>query len=425
MDISFGLASFDVSAENLEIVKTRKHTRGWNFGRGGSIQSKPLVHGDLIYFGANDGYVYCLDTKKREYMWTYRTDDRIICITPAPFGDIIIVPSFDGYVHAINRATGKLVWKYNVGSEMIATATVFGNSVFFTARNGFLYELDAGSGLEIKRRGFGDEFSSCPYVDEKVVIVGSQDGNLYCIRRDDFSELWRCHTGDELFNLIEFAVEGGTLIFASMDNYLYKIEIEDGHELWRFRTGKYGNTTTAVIRDGIVYYGSRDAIFYAIDFEDGHELWRFRTNGIIGGSSVAAFWKNYIFIDSGGEIFALDRSGKEVWRHSTQYDISGSTPVILDDRLYIGMWDCHMHCINPLRGEELWKIPTNMLEPSYIPAANDAFEVRIKKQVGNEEYQEDENKMYETRNIDMSSNVYGGISEYAGKSEYTSTSEYT
>ncbi|MBN2101686.1 MAG: PQQ-binding-like beta-propeller repeat protein [Candidatus Aenigmarchaeota archaeon] len=423
MDFSFSFDDFGTVSEDFEIVKIKRHERGWKFGRGGSILCRALVLNGLIYFGALDGILYCLDPEKRDYKWTFKTGDRIVN-SPANFENLIIIPSYDGRVYAVDSESGKEVWQYNEGSEMIAKPTVFEGKVYLTARNGFLAELDAKTGEEIKKKNFGSELSSCPLVKDDVIIFGSQDSNLYCLRRSDFTELWRFKTGNEIFNLLEFPEKDGIVLFASMDSYLYAVRISDGKEVWRFRTGKYGNTTSAVIKDDIVYYGSRDHVFYAIDFGTGREIWRFHTNGTVGGAAVAEFYRNLIFIDSGGELFALTKAGEEVWRHSTQYDISGSTPVIHKEKLYMGMWDCYFYCLDPETGVEFYRIQTSTLETAYLPPANEAFEARVRKHVEEEDWTGTDEDKYTSQNIDMSSDVYSMKSEYAHKSEYKTSSEY-
>ena len=44
----------------------------WRFVPGGRIDSSPAIYKGLVYFGASDGFVYCLDLSNGELRWRYQ-----------------------------------------------------------------------------------------------------------------------------------------------------------------------------------------------------------------------------------------------------------------------------------------------------------------------------------------------------------------
>jgi len=77
MDIGFetfesGFTDLDVDVEDVEFKRIKKFDRIWKFSEGGSI-CYHVIHENIIYFGAMDGYVYAIDFKTREVLWRFKT----------------------------------------------------------------------------------------------------------------------------------------------------------------------------------------------------------------------------------------------------------------------------------------------------------------------------------------------------------------
>ena len=44
---------------------------------GSPIQSNPVLNGDMIYFGTDDGYLHAVDTARAEEKWKYKANGSI------------------------------------------------------------------------------------------------------------------------------------------------------------------------------------------------------------------------------------------------------------------------------------------------------------------------------------------------------------
>jgi outer membrane protein assembly factor BamB len=63
------------------------------------------------------------------------------------------------------------------------------------------------------------------------------------------------------------------------------------------------------------------------------------------------------------------RSGKEVWRYTTEHQVTGS-PIVYRNALYCGSVDGHLYCLDQRGGQLRWKY--NTLKPiTATPAAYD------------------------------------------------------
>lgn len=164
----------------------------WKFKTGGEVASSPAVGaGGLIYFGSDDGYLYCLNADgtlrwklelgtgvtsgvtlnvqtgmiyvaagNSEYAvnangtlaWSFATGRAIIAnATLSPSNTTLYVVSFDHYLYALNAATGTVNWKFMANDGMDATPTVSTAGTIYAGSYDYnLYSLtDTGSGYHV------------------------------------------------------------------------------------------------------------------------------------------------------------------------------------------------------------------------------------------------------------------------------------
>ena len=157
MDIGFEgfeTSDFDVDVEDLVIKKTKTYDRVWNTGLGGSIDNNPIIHKGVIYFGAQDGYVYGVDEKTGKIVWIFKTNDLIVASSPAIFENSVIIGSFDYNMYRIHSSPDtKLAFVANGWTEEeIKNWTVKAHKSFYL-RPGFLIRqvLEIRSFLDIQR----------------------------------------------------------------------------------------------------------------------------------------------------------------------------------------------------------------------------------------------------------------------------------
>ena len=77
----------------------------WSFDTGDSIESSPVVVGNRVYFGSENGYVYCLDASSGNEIWNFTTNNEVDS-TPAVVDGVVYVGSSDRKLYAIDANTG-------------------------------------------------------------------------------------------------------------------------------------------------------------------------------------------------------------------------------------------------------------------------------------------------------------------------------
>lgn len=208
-----------------------------------------------------------------------------------------------------------------------------------------------------------------------IVIIGSEDGNLYGYRAADGSELdWSPFTaGGKIWSTP--TVHNGIAYFGSQNRRVYAVDLRDGRLLWQYETGG-AVMGKPLIANGLVIIGSFDKKLYALDADDGEVEWTFEGGNWFWGGPVTD--GETIFAPGmDGNLYALDFDApapgavKEArWQHNMESPMV-SRPALVPLGLAIAAKDGRMRLLsvqptNLESGEVISNLPS--LERSEIKA---------------------------------------------------------
>ena len=89
-----------------------KVTKRWTWSPDFETRPSPLTTvANLMFMGAEDGIVKCVDLRTGETRWEYATAGPIL-MPPTVWQGRVLVGSGDGYVYALVADTGKLLWRF-------------------------------------------------------------------------------------------------------------------------------------------------------------------------------------------------------------------------------------------------------------------------------------------------------------------------
>ncbi|NIO22788.1 MAG: PQQ-binding-like beta-propeller repeat protein [Candidatus Aenigmarchaeota archaeon] len=417
----FESSDFDVGIEEVEVRKTKTYDRIWKMSIGGSIDSSPVIRDGIVYFGCCDQNVYAVDISNGQEIWRVKTDGIITDSTPIFHGDVFFIGSFDGKLYAIDSKKGEIIWTFQTGDSIFVSGALGREKFYFGSKDGYVYCITI-EGKEAWKFRTGGPVASMPRLYNGRLYVTSYDHNMYCLDAETGKEIWRLTTGDEMVNDVPFCIYKDIIYFASMDSFVYAADVETGKLVWKKKTGNFGNSGgTPTVRKGILYHGSRSGVLYALDPESGKELWQFSAGGAIIDQSYIMYKEQVIFGCEDGNIYAVSNEGKEVWRFKTGGKIYNE-PLIHDDLLYFGSWDCNLYCINLETRKEVWRFVTSTKVPSSKPPLNEVFEVQVKKETHIEDAVSEDK--YNSKKEEVSLSDYHVTSEYSTTSEYKQKSDY-
>ena len=230
----------------------------------------------------------------------------------------------------------------------------------------------------------GGKVFSSPAVINGIVLIGSEDKNLYAIDIKTGTQKWKFTTGGPVYS--SPAVYDNTIYFGSFDGYYYALDFTTGKQKWKFKTGgekQNGDTSYWGMKpvgmymkdlwdfflsspivdksgeDVNVYFGSSDGNLYAVNAKDGSVKWKFNTNGSIHSSPT--LYNGIIYIGSWNTyLYAINaKTGKEQWKFKTgeQVAMAGilASATVENGVVYFGARDAHLYALKADNGSLLWK----------------------------------------------------------------------
>lgn len=159
--------------------------RRWAFEAHGLICALPLVHREVLYFGAHDGVFYAISLDGA-LLWRAELADRVSGGAAAD-ADLVIFGGWDNHVRALHAQTGEEVWTFDAAAPIVATPVVVDGTVYIGTDGGKLLALDSQNGQRVDVFPTGDplerEIKKAPLVAGDRLIVASHSGGVFALRR--------------------------------------------------------------------------------------------------------------------------------------------------------------------------------------------------------------------------------------------------
>lgn len=296
----------------------------WRVQTDGPIYGKPVIDGERIYIGGEDGKLRAIDKATGDVEWDYEAAAGIGSGTG--FDDLrAYVISRDGLVHGIDKATGEGLWTFATGGE--------------------------------KKWDYWDIFLSTPVADDQHwLYFGSGDHHVYSINKRGGTLRWKFETGAIVHG--DPVLSGEKVIIGGFDGRMYALDKADGRNLWAFKT--VGNAYfrageipgSAAVADGIVYFGSRDYNLYAVLEETGTGAWNERTPSWVVAKPLIADGRLYVGISDGPRIFSFDaKSSREYWMTRLGLNVFGGAEAVGSELIAVASLDGRINLLNRETGE--------------------------------------------------------------------------
>jgi outer membrane protein assembly factor BamB/predicted phosphodiesterase len=199
---------------------------------------------------------------------------------------------------------------------------------------------------------------STPAVEGDNIIVGNQDGKLYCLSLASGKEKWNYQTNGPIFS--SPAIAKGYAVFGSADDNVYCVSIKDGKLKWKKESGA-AVLGSPLIQKDTIFIGGSDHSFMALDFNSGNIIWKFEglegpvvcTPLLYDGKIIFGAWDR--------NLYALDiKTGRSVWTWNNgstvrNYSPAACTPVAKEGIVYVVAPDRYISAIDVNDGKTLWR----------------------------------------------------------------------
>jgi outer membrane protein assembly factor BamB len=308
------------------------------------------VSDGVIYVATRDGNVWAL--REKEPLERNRVPDRVWEYRPAE-----------------NHELGSVFGPPAVGKEFVYVGGSFeeGDMGRLVALKKAAEDGDVGGdqpGDRIWEKDLPGAIVGGPVLAQGMVLVGSEDGNLYAFDAGTGDRLWtftiegpKSGNDKEKFIWSTPTVSNGVVYFGAMDDYLYAVSLEEGLEvgdrlLWKRKTGGAVVAQPLVVEDRIIF-GSFDRKLYALDGQDGGRvIWTFEADNWFWAGAASDGEVVYA-VSMDGTVYALDVDRREgdppLWAHDLG-DAVSAAPVLLGDVLVVSTQNGNLSLLNTSNG---------------------------------------------------------------------------
>jgi outer membrane protein assembly factor BamB len=340
----------------------------WKYNADAPIRSSVAYSNNSIFFGTSRGELISLDQKTGAVKWKYKSAYAINS-SPTCYNGKVFFSDNQQTLFALQGSTGKLIWKTSLGESLnyewafdyfYSSPTVAANKIYIGSKDGNIYcisEADGKISWKFKTTGI---VRSTPAVKDGIVYAGSTEGILYALNAQDGKETWKFQVAGNSMKNEDFGfdrraiisspvVSGNKILVGGRDGFLYAVNKQTGKEEWRVDHQVSWVISSVAVKDTIVVTGTSDGRFVqAVSLNTGKEIWKYRTRNIVWSSPLIV--NDQVYIGSHeSQLFCFDlHTGKRLNSFQTGGTIF-TAPVLRDSLLYFGCDDGYLYALKPAR----------------------------------------------------------------------------
>jgi outer membrane protein assembly factor BamB len=312
----------------------------WKFPTGYRVASTPTIVGDTVYTGADDGYIYAIDADAGTEVWKRYAgglqEDTLLSSmvqkrsSPIVVDDMLYVGAMDGNLYCLDIADGSVEWTYAVSdtaSSLCGSPIVAEDVVYIASGDGRLYALDAVAGTYLWNATLTPDaryMSGTPTVIEEmgIIIATAHTGGLFG------QQYWRGYNTTD-----------GSLLWDEGLSYAWGGTTPAVHPPTYHWNGTHG----------IVYIpeGSYAAAWVIVNSTYVERVWAQWTGRQVYTPLILADSLDGGRLYYGSDVYSISTVDAEDGSPISSYTTDGqvySTPAIYDGRLYVGSYDFHLYC---------------------------------------------------------------------------------
>ena len=244
-----GVVIAGASSGEVVAIDAQSGQERWRVAVGGEVLAPPAVGGGLAIVRTVDGRLRALRAVDGTEAWNYEQPVPRLTLrgngAPLISGDMVLAGFDNGKVIALSLTTGELLWTTIVAPphgrteierlvDIDSPVRVSGQDVFVVGYQGRVAML----ALESGQIWWGRDLSSYRGLaaDDTYLYVTTADSAVVALRRRDGTEVWR---QDQLLRraVTAPALAGDTLVVADFDGYLHWLDAATGEMLARAKSG--------------------------------------------------------------------------------------------------------------------------------------------------------------------------------------------
>jgi outer membrane protein assembly factor BamB len=146
------------------------------------VASSAAIADRTAFVGDYDGGFSALDLNTHKAKWIFTNEkSKLPFISAASVdGNRVFIGNRDKYMYCLDKLTGEVLWSVNTGSRVDASPVVTSKGVLVVNMRGDICLYDVRDGSIGWNYELGIPLSGSPALIDNYIIVGAEDGNVYC-----------------------------------------------------------------------------------------------------------------------------------------------------------------------------------------------------------------------------------------------------
>jgi outer membrane protein assembly factor BamB len=351
----------------------------------------PMLHGDARHSHRSSGRV---TTSTPVVTWTRDVGGPVEAqITSSPDEQTLYVASLGGTLTALARGDGSVRWSLPLGDRVYSTPLVAEDGTLYVGSDAKKFSAVSPDGHVKWALDTDGDADSGPAMSSDGAVVFAAGRMVYAVTPAGYVR-WRFAARRKVFTSPAIGPQG-RIFFGSQDHHVYALG-PDGHLVWSVDLGADVDGAPAIDDRGAVYVGTDGDEVVRVDPDDGHVVWRANLGGYVRGAlSVArngdvlagvygprpravrlrasdgALGGDFAIQGTGARefgvhggaledadgtlvfgaqddcVYAVDASGKMLWRFVTGGDVDAPATLLRDGTLVIGSDDGSVRAFRP------------------------------------------------------------------------------
>ena len=272
---------------------------------------------------------------------------------------LLVAADYKGRIKAFDAETGKSVWTADVDVDLISGAGGGTDGVVLIgSQEGDVFALEEETGVERWHQKLNSEILSPPKSEDGIAVVRTADGQLTGLDLTDGEVLWRYQRKVPLLSLRGSSapvIADGQVIAGYANGRLVSVSLYDGSEQWEKRVAvPRGRSelerlvdidSDPVVRDGRVYVVAHNGRVASLSLYDGGMIWAKEMSSQAGLDAVP---DEAVYVsDTSDTVWALeDISGETLWRQTRLLRRNITAPVAFGDNVLVGDLEGYVHWIS-------------------------------------------------------------------------------
>ena len=265
-----GVLYFGCNDSRFRAVSAADGRAVWAFPVQCGISGEAAVDSQHVYFGGQDGYLYCLDRQSGAQLWKAGLGYHILSDAALLADSLVLAGNSRGGVAAIATGDGEVVWSDNLGGLVLGAAVT--DSLAVVSTEGGRIAAYGFDGTTSWRRDLGHQASQ-PSAAGGRVLVGLSNGTVRCLSLADGSDLWAADLQSGGYRAVvgRPVVREGRVLSGTSHSRVACMSLEDGSVLWNREMENWVQVPPSV-GDSLVYVSCDDKRLHVLSLTDGSSV---------------------------------------------------------------------------------------------------------------------------------------------------------